>query len=125
MYYYPKAALAFNILPLTELGTLSQLKVRGAYGESGNFAPFGAIYTPLVPVNFNGTTGSVVDITRGDENLEPERQKELELGFDIGAFGNRVGLEFTWYNKEVEDLLLKVETATHQDLPITGEMCCY
>ncbi|MFI5132578.1 MAG: SusC/RagA family TonB-linked outer membrane protein, partial [Chitinophagales bacterium] len=112
LYYYPKAAVAFNILPLTDWGTISQLKVRGAYGESGNFAPFGAIYTPLVPINFNGTTGSIVDVTRGDENLKPETQKELELGFDVGAFGNRIGLEFTWYNKDVEDLLLKVETAS-------------
>ena len=47
------------------LETFSQLKVRAAYGESGNFAPFGAIYTPLVPINFNGTTGSIVDVTRG------------------------------------------------------------
>jgi len=112
LYYYPKASVSFNLLPVTHIGSLSQLKVRGAYGESGNFAPFGAIYTPLVPVNFNGSTGSVVDITRGDENLKPERQKELELGFDVGAFSNRLGLEFTWYNKEVEDLLLKVETAS-------------
>jgi hypothetical protein len=100
-YYYPKASVSFNMLPIVHIGSLSQLKVRGAYGESGNFAPFGAIYTPLVPVNFNGTTGSVVDVTRGDENLKPERQKELELGFDVGGFSNRLGLEFTWYSKDV------------------------
>ncbi len=112
LYYYPKASLAFNILPLTSWEIVSQLKVRGAYGESGNFAPFGAIYTSLVPTNFNATTGSIVDVTRGADNLVPERQKELELGFDAGVLKNRIGLEFTWYNKDVEDLLLKVETAS-------------
>lgn len=110
LYYYPKASLAFNILPVVDLKTLSLLKLRGAYGESGNFAPFGAIYTPLVPTNFNGTTGSLVDITRGAANLKPERQKELELGVDAGILNNRVGLEFTWYKKDVEDLILKVQT---------------
>jgi outer membrane receptor protein involved in Fe transport len=112
IFYYPKASLAFNILPLISLETISLLKVRGAYGESGNFAPFGAIYTPLVPTNFNATTGSIVDITRGSENLKPERQKELELGLDAGVLRNRIGLEFTWYKKDVKDLLLKVETTS-------------
>ncbi|MGK2861395.1 MAG: SusC/RagA family TonB-linked outer membrane protein [Chitinophagaceae bacterium] len=112
LFYYPKASAAFNILPLTQLETISQLKLRGAYGESGNFAPFGAIYTSLVPANFNSTTGSIVDVTRGDENLKPERQKELELGIDAGAFNNRISLEFTWYVKDVEDLLLKVESSS-------------
>jgi TonB-dependent starch-binding outer membrane protein SusC len=112
LYYYPKASLAFNILPLTSLKTISLLKLRGAYGESGNFAPFGAVYTSLVPVNFNGTTGSIVDVTRGASNLQPERQKELELGFDGGILNNRVGLEFTWYKKDVEDLILKVQTTS-------------
>jgi TonB-linked SusC/RagA family outer membrane protein len=110
LYYYPKFSLAFNITPLLDVKALSLLKVRGAYGESGNFAPFGAIYSPLVPINFNGTTGSIVDVTRGAANLEPERQKELELGLDAGILNNRVGVEFTWYKKDVDDLILKVQT---------------
>lgn len=112
LFYYPKASAALNIIPLISTETISLLKVRAAYGESGNFAPFGAIYTPLVPVNFNATTGSIVDITRGAENLQPERQKELEIGFDAGILKNRIGLEFTWYKKDVEELLLKVEVAS-------------
>jgi len=117
IYYFPKASLAFNVLPLTSWETISQLKVRGAYGESGNFAPFGAIYTSLTPTNFNATTGSIVDVTRGDENLVPERQKELELGLDAGILNNRIGLEFTWYKKDVEDLILKVETRSTSGFP--------
>jgi TonB-dependent starch-binding outer membrane protein SusC len=112
LYYYPKASVALNILPLTSLKSISLLKLRAAYGHSGNFAPFGAIYTPLVPINFNGTTGSIVDVTRGASNLKPERQKELELGLDAGVLNNRIGLEFTWYKKDVEDLILKVQTAS-------------
>jgi len=111
LYYFPKFSLAFNISPLLDIKVLSQLKVRGAYGEAGNFAPFGAIYTPLDPINFNGTTGSIVDLTRGDPNLRPERQKELELGMDAGILNNRVGVIFTWYKKDVDDLILKVITA--------------
>ena len=113
LYYYPKASLAFNVLTLApSVKEISQLKVRGAYGESGNFAPFGAIYTALVPIYINGAGGSIVDITRGDPNLKPEKQKELELGLDAGVLDNRIGLEFTWYKKDVEDLILKIQTAS-------------
>ncbi|WP_121354375.1 SusC/RagA family TonB-linked outer membrane protein [Flavisolibacter nicotianae] len=110
LYYYPKASLALNVHRFFSLntGAFSQLKLRSAYGQSGNFAPFGAIYLSLPPVIFNNTAGSVVDLTRGNPALEPERQKEWELGLDAGFFNDRASLEFTYYNKTVEDLLLKV-----------------
>ncbi len=113
LYYYPKASAAVNIHRLSSWNSdlFSQLKVRAAYGESGNFAPFGAIYSPLAPVVFNGNTGSLIGLTRGNEFLEPERQKELELGADVGILANKLVLELTYYKKIAEDLLLQVEVA--------------
>jgi TonB-linked SusC/RagA family outer membrane protein len=114
LYYYPKASGAFNFHELEswKWDKISQLKLRVAYGQSGNFAPFGAIYTPLVSAVFNGTTGSQITTVRGNEQLEPERQKELEAGMDIGVLKNRLNLEFTYYKKDVEDLLLNVVVPT-------------
>jgi TonB-dependent starch-binding outer membrane protein SusC len=114
MYYYPKASAAFNIHQLGSwsLAQISQLKLRVAYGQSGNFAPFGAIYSPLVRAGFNGSTGSLIGTTRGNEFLGPERQKELEAGFDLGILRNKLTLEFTYYNKQVEDILLNVVVPT-------------
>ena len=111
LYYYPKTSVAFNVhqLDFWSVNAISQLKLRAAYGESGNFAPFGAIYSPLLTAGFNGTTGSLITLTRGNENIKPERQKELETGFDIGLFNNRATVEFTYYNKNVEDLILKTD----------------
>ena len=110
LYYYPKASLAFNIhkLPSWNFDKISQLKLRAAYGQAGNFAPFTALYSPLVPAVFNGSTGSEITLTRGNENLGPELQKEFETGFDLGILNDRVSLAFTYYNKEVDDLLLNV-----------------
>lgn len=110
LYFFPKGSIALNVHRLLPWRSrnFNQLKLRAAYGQSGNFAPFSAIYTPLVPAIFNGTTGSLVALARGNEMLEPERQKELELGFDAGFFNNRLSLEFTYYNKDVEDLILPV-----------------
>jgi TonB-linked SusC/RagA family outer membrane protein len=110
-YYYPKASAAFNIhnLRAWSWDQVNQLKLRAAYGEAGNFAPFGAIYTPLVPVIFNGSTGSLIGTTQGNQGLGPERQKELEFGLDFGILKNRVVFEGTYYIRSVDDLLLNVQ----------------
>ncbi|HVF81152.1 MAG TPA: TonB-dependent receptor, partial [Flavisolibacter sp.] len=114
LYYYPKGAVAFNIHNLSSWNSasISQLKLRAAYGQSGNFAPFGAIYSPLVTAVFNGSTGSLINLVRGSDLLEPERQKELEAGIDIGFFKNRLSLEATYYKKDVENLNLQVNVPT-------------
>ena len=114
LYYYPKLSGAFNIHQLSSWNSdkISQLKIRAAYGQSGNFAPFGAIYTPLVPVVFNGTTGSLIGLTQGNGSLGPEKQSELETGVDVGLLKNRVTLEVTYYTKKVDDLLLNVQIPT-------------
>jgi TonB-linked SusC/RagA family outer membrane protein len=111
LYYYPKGSVAFNIHELSSWNftSISQLKLRAAYGQSGNFAPFGAIYSPLVPAIFNGNTGSLIGGTKGNPTLRPEKQKELETGIDISVLKNRITLELTYYTKEVEDLILDVE----------------
>ncbi len=111
LYYYPKLSGALNIteLPSFKSDVISQLKLRAAYGQSGNFAPFGATYTALGPSVFNGTTGSLILTTRGNETLKPEKQVEFETGVDAGFFHNRISLELTYYRKRVEDLLLPLQ----------------
>ena len=112
LYYFPKASAAFNVHKLQSWSfeNVSQLKLRAAYGQSGNFAPFGAIYSPLLPTGFNGTTGSEITLTRGNESLKPERQTEFETGFDFGMFRDKAVLSFTYYSKKVDDLILDVVT---------------
>jgi TonB-linked SusC/RagA family outer membrane protein len=113
LYFYPKASAALNIHEITNLGnTLSQFKLRGAFGQSGNFGPFGATFTSLAPAIISGGTGSLIGTTAGNTAIGPERQTEIETGFDIGFFKNRVNLEFTYYIKNIKDLILKVNTPT-------------
>ena len=110
LYYYPKGSIAFNVHRLSSwnVSSVNQLKIRAAYGQSGNFAPFGAIYSPLVPAIFNGNTGSLIGLTRGNPSLQPEKQEELEVGLDVGVLQNRISLELTYYSKQVKDLILDV-----------------
>jgi len=109
-FYYPKGSLAVNVSNLDFWGSsdaVNRFKVRGAYGEAGTFAAFGSLFTVFGNTLIDNNVGIIVPITRGNPNISPERQKEFEIGFDAGFLNNRVSLEFTYYKKKVEDLLLQ------------------
>ncbi|MCM4171804.1 SusC/RagA family TonB-linked outer membrane protein [Arenibacter sp. TNZ] len=111
LFYYPKASAAVNIhnFDFWNLEQVNQIKVRAAYGEAGNFAPNGALFTTYINSLIDGNVGIITPTTLGDPSIQPERQKELELGLDAGFFNNKVSLELTWYNKKVEDLILQAD----------------
>ncbi len=114
LYYYPKANVAFNLHNFdfwNTGGAVSLFKLRAAYGESGNFARFGAKATIMNSTIVNGTAGVNVPGLLGNSSVGPERQKELELGFDLGI-GTKIGLDLTYYIKSVEDLLLNADLPT-------------
>jgi len=89
---------------------VSSFKIRASYGQSGNLtalSPFDR-YTLFNPVTVNGLNGIIVSNKLGNENIKPERQEEFEIGTDLSLFGDRLGLEFSYYKKNVKDLLLNV-----------------
>ena len=114
IFYYPKANVAFNIHNFdfwNGESPISLLKFRAAYGESGNFAAFGSKSTITNSVIVNGIAGVKVPALLGNSTVGPERQKELELGFDLGV-SSKYSLDFTYYIKSVEDLLLNADIPT-------------
>lgn len=88
-------------------------KLRAAYGESGNLTGIGAYdrqnsYSSNSYLSRIALSGS----TRlANENVKPERQKEIEIGTDMSFFNDRVGVQFNWYRKRVEDLLINRQIA--------------
>jgi hypothetical protein len=84
------------------------LKIRAAYGESGNLTGIGAysrfnIYSasPLVGRTALNSPGQLAN-----ENVKPETQKEFEVGTDMAFGQGRINLTFTYYSKIVDDLLI-------------------
>ncbi|OUR94724.1 SusC/RagA family TonB-linked outer membrane protein [Flavobacteriales bacterium 34_180_T64] len=110
-FYYPKASVAFNLqnFGFWSFDKINQFKLRAAYGEAGNFAPNGALFTTYTNSLISGNVGIITPTTLGDPSIQPERQKEFEVGLDMGLFNNRVTLEYTYYNKKVEDLILQAD----------------
>lgn len=105
-HLYPKAAASF-ILAREGSGFFNELKLRGAYGESGNEPLYGQKFTPLTATtNIGGIPGLTVGATTGSATLKPERQREIEVGADGQLWGSRLSFEATVYQKKISDLLL-------------------
>ncbi|NNK54773.1 MAG: SusC/RagA family TonB-linked outer membrane protein [Flavobacteriaceae bacterium] len=118
-YYYPKGNLAINIHKFDVFGDdsfLTSLKPRVAYGESGRFSAFADRFS-LMNAQFidgigGGGSGLSVANLRGNPDVGPERQSELEYGLDLGLFDGRIIFEGSVYNKKIDDLLLRTDVPT-------------
>ncbi|MEP5363901.1 MAG: SusC/RagA family TonB-linked outer membrane protein [Reichenbachiella sp.] len=114
MYYYPKASLAVNLheFDFWSVDAVSNIKPRVAYGQSGRFANFNDRFTVMNAQLIGGVSGVSPGNLEGNPDVGPERQIELEYGADIGFLDNRIGLDLTFYNKKMEDVLLLVNIPT-------------
>ncbi|OAB80475.1 SusC/RagA family TonB-linked outer membrane protein [Cochleicola gelatinilyticus] len=112
LYGFPKASLAINLanFDFWSLEAVNLVKLRAAYGETGNSANFGSTFTSLAASNIGGTIGQSVDGIKGDPDIIPETAKEFEFGLDLGVINNRINFEATYYVKTVEDLILPRST---------------
>ncbi len=83
-------------------------KVRAAYGESGNLTGIGAYsrFNTYSSNAFLGKTSLTSSATLANENVKPERQRELEFGTDLAFFKSRLSIQFNYYIKKVDDLLI-------------------
>jgi TonB-linked SusC/RagA family outer membrane protein len=88
-------------------------KLRAAYGESGNLTGIGAYdrFNVYSSNSYLNRSSFVSRTTRANEEVKPERQKELEVGTDMSFLNGRIGLQFNWYKKKVEDLLINRQIA--------------
>ncbi|HUH33672.1 MAG TPA: SusC/RagA family TonB-linked outer membrane protein, partial [Daejeonella sp.] len=111
---FPKVSLALNLanFGFWTLDAVNQLKLRAAYGESGNFPPFGSKYTVFSPANIGGFGGTFIGVVnsqgfvqRGNDQIKQERQQEFETGFDLSFWQGKVALDATYYNREGKDLI--------------------
>ncbi len=107
---YPKASVSWVASEesfLKHVSWLNALKLRGAWGEAGEQPDvFAAVqlYTPSVGP---GGSPTVTMNNLGNPNLKPEVGKELELGFDASFFSDRLGVNFTYYNKTTVNGILQ------------------
>jgi TonB-dependent starch-binding outer membrane protein SusC len=105
--FMPKVSM--SIVPSDRKGwgfdKISTFRIRGAIGQAGRqpsafdrFTTFGALAgevgAGLVPNNLGNTA------------LKPEISTEIEGGFEVGLFDDRIGLDFTYWDRSVKDALV-------------------
>jgi TonB-linked SusC/RagA family outer membrane protein len=111
-------SLVVSKLPFWHYKEVNDLRLRAAYGTASQSpAPYAADQTFVsAPVVIGGVTvGGVSPGNPGNPELGPERTSELEVGADLGLFASRVGTTFTYFRRNVHDLIVPKPVA-----PSTG-----
>ena len=103
-FLYPKAAASYRFIK--PFGGLDEMKLRAAYGQTGNRPIFGTKYVSDTTATIGGNFATLVPVQSGDPNIKPERQKEYEAGIDATLGNGRADLSLTVYQRNISDLIL-------------------
>ncbi len=104
-YIFPQLSGSYRFQ--NPCGAGSDLKLRAAYGETGNQPLFGQKFTNLLTPQLGGQQGIAVSQAAGFPGVEPERLKELEGGVEGSLFDERLTWEATAFNRNTTNLLLQ------------------
>lgn len=122
--FFPSVAIGWRVNKegfMKNIESVSNLKVRASYGVTGNQAlpPYSAL-SQLGTGGFNysiGGTGVSTGVGLGtiaDLDLKWESTAQIDAGFDLGLFNDRVQFTADYYHKKTTDLLLA------EQLPLTS-----
>ncbi|WP_299437941.1 TonB-dependent receptor [uncultured Aquimarina sp.] len=115
--WFPAASAAWvvsNERFLSNSNFLSNLKLRGSWGITGNAEIGDFASKDLYGITTYNERLGVSPIQLGDNELRWEKTTQYDLGVDFGLFNNTISGEFDYYNKTTNDLLF------NQPLPGTS-----
>lgn len=109
---FPSFAAAWRISEeefMKDLPAVSNLKLRGSWGITGNqnignYASY-SLYSS--GNNYLGSAGFIPTVL-GDENLKWETTNQTDVGIDFGLFDDRISILADYYYKKTSDLLIAV-----------------
>jgi len=105
---YPKvmASWVLSDEPFWPKSVISTFRLRSAYGHSGLQPNQFSALQSYQAVTGPGGVPAVRPSTLGNPSLAPERGVEIEAGFEAGLFDDRLGLDFTFFDKRTKDAIL-------------------
>ena len=104
---FPKFSASY-VLTENQPGLLNSARLRSAIGWAGSQPGIVNAYSQYISYTqlpFAGRPGFVNDVTFGNPKLKNERAREWEVGTELGLLSGRLGLEATYYDRLVDDLL--------------------
>lgn len=123
---FPSAALAWRMSEESFIKDkapwISNLKLRGSFGATGNNASVGNYETMFLANQlYYSSFGKGYGPEVINELLSWEKTTELNFGLDFGFFNGRLSGTIDWYNKTSKDLLMDQKLLIEQGSP-TGKM---
>jgi TonB-linked SusC/RagA family outer membrane protein len=111
-YGYFSTSASFIISEFIDVGDIDNLKIRANYGETGNGTdPYQVFNVYTVGDPFNNAPQYTNSRTLNNSDLKPELTNEIELGFEGAFFQNRLGVDFSWYDRNTENQIVAVEVS--------------
>ncbi len=115
-FLYPSVSLSFAFTDALALDSrvLTFGKLRASFAQAGNDAdPYQTAGGYSVSsVTFQGQRFASINGTVPPTDLKNELSSSIELGTDIRLFGNRVSLDFTYYDSKSTNQILPVNLST-------------
>ena len=118
--YFPSVAAGWRISEEAFLKDrvqwLSNLKLRGSWGQIGNDKIGNDKYRALANISpsydavFGGVFypgGTITSLS--NRSIHWERSEQMDLGFDLGLLNNRFSLELDYYRRDTKDMLVTVD----------------
>ena len=106
-YFYPSVSGSFLFSEAFSLPSwLGYGKLRLSYGIVGNAPEAYAANFAYTLGSAPGWTYNQIPEKLGNTALKPEQTKEFEVGLESKALGNRLGVEVSYYNRDITDMLV-------------------
>lgn len=117
--YYPKLSATWVLSEESfwNVGAINSLRLRGAWGKAGRQPDTFAAVTLFAPSVGSGGVAAVTPSTYGNPDVGPEVGQELEIGFDMALFNDRISTEFTFFSQKTTDALVSVPLAPSDGFP--------
>jgi TonB-linked SusC/RagA family outer membrane protein len=113
---YPKVSASY-VVSEGQPGKINALRVRAAYGQSGQQPDDFAALRSYQPVTGGDGGPAVIPQFVGNSALKPERGTEVEAGFEAGFLNDRIGADFTVYYAKTRDAILQKSLAPSTGFP--------
>lgn len=85
---------------------ISELKLRAETGLTGNQGGMAYIYSPMSTAPTGAGTGFLPG-RYGNQNMQWEETKTINFGLNLGLLKDRVNLEFDYYVKNTDNLIME------------------
>jgi TonB-linked SusC/RagA family outer membrane protein len=115
-YFYPSLSTNLIFTQLADVPFLSYGKLRASWSEVGNDTePYNLIDPYLTDEFFNNNPRLSSSNLLRNPRLKPERTRSWEVGTELRAVDDRLGVELTYYDKVTRNQIVPVQVT-----PLTG-----